>query len=637
MGALGCWVVGLVAVMVTGMVSGFYLPGISTTSYTQDSPIDVYADRLESTHDSLPFNYYNLAFCEPEVEKKRTNMPNLGEILMGERDELTAMKAYMLGDRTCSIQCTKTLNGKQLKALREKIQEDYYMHLNVDNMALVIRGTSGEGSYPILGMPIGKFQNGDAVLYNHYKLLIKYHKSEFSATDLNIKNRKDEEVFNIVGFEGSPESRDYGDASDKEIIKQCKNNAGKPLVVSGNPAGQKITFTYDVTFEESDIKWPTRWDNLLEADPELRHVQWLVILNSIAITLFLTALVAVVLFRTIYLDFARYNNIDDSAEAQEETGWKQVHGDVFRPPIAAGVLCVLCGHGAQLVIIVVFTLGFAVLGFFSPAWRGGLLSGLMLFWVLTTSVAGFVTARMYVGFRGEYKRLVYFGSLFVFPGIVFGIFFLINMTLWFSGSTAKVNFFTLLFLMGLWFAISVPLSFVGSFLGSRWAEYKYPTKTNTVHRPIPEGASTNSALFVLAAGLVPFACVLIELRFILYALWQDKLFYMFGFLFVVFIILAISCAEVSIVITYFFLSNEDYNWWWRAYFSTASAGLYVFIYSMFFHILRPEMRGLHIGSSIMYIGYMFLISLTFSMLAGFIGFESAFLFVSKMFSSVKID
>uniref|UniRef100_A0A7S3EMR0 Transmembrane 9 superfamily member n=1 Tax=Rhodosorus marinus TaxID=101924 RepID=A0A7S3EMR0_9RHOD len=149
-------------------------------------------------------------------------MPNLGEILMGERDELTAMKAYMLGDRTCSIQCTKTLNAKQLKALREKIQEDYYMHLNVDNMALVIRGTSGEGSYPILGMPIGKFQDGDAVLHNHYKLLIKYHKSEFSATDLNIKNRKDDEVFNIVGFEGSPESRDYEDASEKEIVKQCK-------------------------------------------------------------------------------------------------------------------------------------------------------------------------------------------------------------------------------------------------------------------------------------------------------------------------------------------------------------------------------------------------------------------------------
>jgi transmembrane 9 superfamily protein 2/4 len=32
-------------------------------------------------------------------------------------------------------------------------------------------------------------------------------------------------------------------------------------------------------------------------------------------------------------------------EAQEETGWKLVHGDVFRPPRAAGWLSVAVGTG----------------------------------------------------------------------------------------------------------------------------------------------------------------------------------------------------------------------------------------------------------------------------------------------------
>ena len=38
---------------------------------------------------------------------------------------------------------------------------------------------------------------------------------------------------------------------------------------------------------------------------------------------------------------------------------------------------------------------------------------------------------------------------------------------------------------------------------------------------------------------------------------------MFGFLFLVFIILVISCSQISIVMVYFQLCGEDYNWWWR--------------------------------------------------------------------------
>ena len=32
-------------------------------------------------------------------------------------------------------------------------------------------------------------------------------------------------------------------------------------------------------------------------------------------------------------DIAKYNTDDDLEESIEETGWKLVHGDVFRPPV----------------------------------------------------------------------------------------------------------------------------------------------------------------------------------------------------------------------------------------------------------------------------------------------------------------
>lgn len=40
-----------------------------------------------------------------------------------------------------------------------------------------------------------------------------------------------------------------------------------------------------------------------------------------------------IIVRTLRRDIAQYNREDDDLEdAIEETGWKLVHGDVFRPP-----------------------------------------------------------------------------------------------------------------------------------------------------------------------------------------------------------------------------------------------------------------------------------------------------------------
>ena len=52
-----------------------------------------------------------------------------------------------------------------------------------------------------------------------------------------------------------------------------------------------------------------------------------------------------------------------------------------------------------------------------------------------------------------------------------------------------------------------------------------------------------------------------ERRTDLYARLPLQFYYLFGFLFVVFIILIITCAEITIVLCYFQLCSEDYNWW----------------------------------------------------------------------------
>ena len=56
-----------------------------------------------------------------------------------------------------------------------------------------------------------------------------------------------------------------------------------------------------------------------------------------------------IIVRTLRRDIARYNSLDESSEeALEETGWKLVHGDVFRPPRYPRLFASIIGTGVQL-------------------------------------------------------------------------------------------------------------------------------------------------------------------------------------------------------------------------------------------------------------------------------------------------
>ena len=123
-------------------------------------------------------------------------------------------------------------------------------------------------------------------------------------------------------------------------------------------AAGEVIFTYDVKWESSEIKWASRWDTYLLMGDEQIH--WFSIINSLMIMLFLTGMVAMIMMRTLHRDFNRYNAVDATDDVEEETGWKLVHGDVFRPPSAPMMLSVLIGTGVQTFSMTVVTMVFAV-------------------------------------------------------------------------------------------------------------------------------------------------------------------------------------------------------------------------------------------------------------------------------------
>jgi transmembrane 9 superfamily protein 2/4 len=64
----------------------------------------------------------------------------------------------------------------------------------------------------------------------------------------------------------------------------------------------------------------------------------------------------------------------------------------------------------------------------------------------------------------DHSPIALAATAFMVPGVVFGLFVISNTVLWAEGSSNHVNFVTMLSLIGLWFLVSVPFTFFGSYL-----------------------------------------------------------------------------------------------------------------------------------------------------------------------------
>ncbi|XP_074286351.1 transmembrane 9 superfamily member 9-like [Silene latifolia] len=614
----------------------FYLPGVAPQDFDKGDLLMVKVNKLTSIKTQLPYSYYSLPYCRPNSIVDSAE--NLGEVLRGDRIENSPFVFNMREPQMCNIVCRKILDAESAREFKEKIDDEYRVNMILDNLPLVMPIRRGDQDTTLvyqLGYYVGlkgKYAGTNEEKYfihNHLAFTVKFHRDQLTQTA------------RIVGFEVEPFSvkHDYeGEFSEKTRLTSCDPHARRLVTSSNNPQEvedkQEIIFTYDVSFEESEVKWASRWDAYLLTSDDQIH--WFSIVNSLMIVLFLSGMVAMIMLRTLYRDISKYNELETLEEAQEETGWKLVHGDVFRPPANSDLLCVYAGTGVQCFGMMVVTMMFAVLGFLSPSNRGGLMTAMLFLWVFMGIFAGYASARLYKMFKGtEWKRIA-LRTAFLFPGTIAVVFFILNALIWGEKSSGAVPFTTMFALIFLWFGISVPLVFVGSYVGSRKHAIDDPVKTNKIPRQIPEQAWYMNPVFsILIGGILPFGAVFIELFFILTSIWLHQFYYIFGFLFIVLMILIVTCAEITIVLCYFQLCSEDYLWWWRSYLTSGSSALYLFLYAAFYFFTKLEITKP--VSGMLYFGYMLIASYVFFVLTGTIGFYACFWFTRLIYSSVKID
>lgn len=153
-------------------------------------------------------------------------------------------------------------------------------------------------------------------------------------------------------------------------------------------------------------------------------------------------------------------------------------------------------------------------------------------------------------------------SAFFLPGLVCSSTFLINFVAMYYHASRAIPFGTMVAIASICLFVILPLNLVGTVLGRNInGQPNNPCRVSPVPRPIPEKKwFMEPSVIVLLGGILPFGSIFIEMYFIFTSFWAYKIYYVYGFMLLVFLILAIVTVCVTIVCSYFLLNAEDYRW-----------------------------------------------------------------------------
>lgn len=387
---------------------------------------------------------------------------NLGEILRGDRITTSDFELAMGKDVHCQALCTREVSRSNVKWARQLIKDGYVIEWIADNLPGATSFVTVDRShkYYASGFKLGYQDISPAsgrrryFINNHFTIVIRWRSAPEGGKV-------------IVGFEVYPKSITTEDRKEDGCPKAVHNdNEGLGLYLPPNlsrmqekysglsyapdddddddGATLKVPYTYSVYFrEDTNIEWANRWDLYFTNQGESSITHWLAIINSLTISTVLGVTVFVIWSRTVQGDLkargdgamndrkirgqsrqrrsgksakkseglledndverdADYSSDDEALE--DTTGWKLLHGDVFRIPAYSGLLAPLVGSGMQLLFMATGLLLLSCLGILNPSFRGGFVSVGMGLFVFAGIFSGYFSGRLYKTFGGNVWR-----------------------------------------------------------------------------------------------------------------------------------------------------------------------------------------------------------------------------------------
>ena len=264
-----------------------------------------------------------------------------------------------------------------------------------------------------------------------------------------------------------------------------------------------------------------------------------------------------------------------------------------------------------------------------------LLTCVIVLYVFMSFVGGYTCGKLIKYFGCQEWKWVFFCGM-GFPGFVCTGYFITDVINAYYGASDAVPLLTLLTVFALWLCISVPLTVLGASFSFHQPPITNPVNVGKLARDIPIQRWYLTPIFLYAIPpLAPLAAVFMELKFIFSSLWQGMVYYVFGFLAIVFVIWLITVALTSIISVYYLLCYENHRWWWASFIVPGAFGMHVFCYAAYFWGTQLNINSL--SSTIIYFVYMGMISFAYGLVAGSVGLISSILFTRKIYGSIKLD
>lgn len=362
-------VVMVVAVVCVAGVEGRTLLSAKDHRYKMHDSVPLFANKVGPFHNpSETYQYYDLPFCKPDHFVHKSE--DLGEVLEGDRMVNTRYNITFMVDKAVENLCTVTLTPADVIKFKRAVEHDYYFQMFFDDL-------------PLWGF-VGKMKETENrepryMLYTHIHFEVMYN----------------------------------GDRVIEVAVRTYPNEA----VDISEEKDTEVKFTYSAQWDRTAVTFEKRMEKYQKHSflPEHLEIHWFSIINSCVTVLLLTGFLTTIFMRVLKNDFIKYTNEDE--EEHEETGWKYIHGDVFRFPPYPNLFSAVIGSGTQLLVLVFFIFGLSLVGVFYPYNRGALNTACLVIYALTAGISGYVSAHLYRQMGGEnwVRNLLLTGSLFSGP------------------------------------------------------------------------------------------------------------------------------------------------------------------------------------------------------------------------------
>jgi hypothetical protein len=403
------------------------------------------------------YRYYDFPFCQPEVVMP--HFMTLGQVLRGDRLVNSIYKIHFKQQVDRTVVCRRTMLEKDIQLLKAAIDANYMFELFVGELPI-------DRPFGVKSTPEGHEAAGASA--DRY-FLVNY--LDF-----------------IIGY-------NTGDVVSANVTREL--NLEHLVDITDWQEGMVVEFAYSVHWADSPHIEPAKALELqLKSTMPHGHqnmdIHWLAIINSFVLMLLILSLFLLIIIRVVRSDLSRYLQIPDEelTAVEEETGWKLLHADVFRPPKHRLFFCSFVGAGAQLFSMVFVMVLVGCVGVFYQ--RGAVASAGVISYMVTAMVSGYGSAHLYQKLGGEKWAWNIFVTAIAFSGPAFVIWSILNTVAIVYGSTAAFPFPTILLMFAMWACITFPLTVLGGIVGRHRAlkegqvSNAFPCKTNKLAREVPQ-------------------------------------------------------------------------------------------------------------------------------------------------------